>query len=126
MSDNPTPREAAESGLTSRDLLAVAGNLPSDIEREFRDNDLWPYGEMPITFGKHIGKMLNEIPLKYLDDTLSTMGDSWLPRIVRSFVWAAMHTAIHEGVITELKVPNLTWDQLRAQIAKDSPDCPFL
>lgn len=118
-----TVEKTPEGGLSIRDLFFL---LPDKLDEQRTGNDLWPYGELPITFGKYIGIMLEEIPLKYLDETVSTMGETWLPRVVRRFVSACMTASLDEGAITELKVPNLSWRQLKERIVKESPDCSFL
>ena len=117
-----TVRESKERGLSIRDLFVL---LPDELDEKRTGKDLSIY-YFKLPFGKYDGTMLEEIPLRYLDDTVSTMGETWLPRVVRRFVSACMWAASEEGIVIDLKVPNDSWRQLKDRIAKQSPDCPFL
>ena len=70
---------------TSQDFIA---------ERMYRERFIIDQASrILMPFGKHQGKAITEVPLKYLDETISTMPQTWLVRRVREFVDVAMqHT----------------------------------
>lgn len=50
----------------------------------------WEIDNIEIPFGKYQGKMFREVPLRYLDETVSKFPDTWVSRRARDYVDAAM------------------------------------
>lgn len=59
-------------------------------ERLFDETLLGELGEIEMPFGKYVGRMIWDIPLRYLDETISIMPPTWLVRRIREFVDHAM------------------------------------
>lgn len=80
---------------------------------------------MEMSLGKYRGDIIDEIPLKYLDDTISKM-DGWIGRAVQRYVDACMDALMEEGLVTKMRVPNYSWYQLKCRIVEQSPDASYL
>jgi len=73
-------------------------NLKS--ERKWDDMLVGDLSDIVIPFGKYTGKTLGDVPLKYLDEVVSVMPQTWLIRRVIEFVDHAMSHPMASGFST--------------------------
>ena len=60
--------------------------MDNDKERNEMLCRLGTLGLVDIPFGKYAGNKIEDIPLRYLDETISVMPNTWRIRRVREFV----------------------------------------
>jgi uncharacterized protein (DUF3820 family) len=71
-------------------------------------------GQITMQFGKYAGLPLSQIPLCYLDQTISSMPSSWFVRRVQEFVDLVMDNPLF--LCYERTVPNQTFEQIQQEI----------
>jgi len=127
MTDTPKLNEDADGGCPPATCSAVARNVTwkdllisnlkseqlHDAEREYA------LASITMTFGKYVGKSLSEIPLRYLDETVSVMPKTWLVRRVHEFVDLVMDNYHVEGFWVA-KVPHLSSEEIEQIRDSDS------
>jgi uncharacterized protein (DUF3820 family) len=67
--------------------------------------------DQTMPFGKYEGKTLGEIPLRYLDQTVSTMPDTHIVRLIKKFVSCAVEVTCLEFQDTGM-IPNSSFDEM--------------
>jgi len=82
------------------------------------------HSNITIGFGKYESHALGDIPLRYLDETISVMPPTWVTRIAAKYVDSAMELAIIHGFnlggdAMIGRVPNLTISELQASMPSD-------
>lgn len=74
-----------------------------------------------MPFGRFKGEKLGDVPLSYLDQTISVMPQTWFVRQVRTFVDLTMDTNETCGY-DGFPVPNRSWNDLQREFFKDDRD----
>jgi len=70
-------------------------------------------GETVLPFGKYCNHRICDVPLRYLDETISPMPDQWLVRRVKKYVDHVMDICLSMLVVkNDGKIPNKTAEQL--------------
>lgn len=70
-----------------------------------------------MPFGKYQGYMLEDVPLRYLDETVSVMPQTWFIREVIHFVsWAQAYRWEYFGPYRTARLPDESLDQLNSKI----------
>jgi len=100
-------------------LQAIFDCLPGHLEA-WRQERARNIGNFDMPFGKYKGKSINNVPLKYLDQTIGTSGDAWFVNAVRQFVESCMEVAMDK--LDMSTVPNMSWCQIIEAINEVEPD----
>ena len=77
---------------------------------------IWIAEYIHMPFGKHKGTNLVDVPLSYLDETISIMPPTWFVRRVQKFVDCIMAHGQMYGVITTSHAPSKSAKQLLEDI----------
>jgi len=73
---------------------------------------------LTVPFGKYKDKLFGQVPLRYLDQTFSTMPKTWLIRMAILFVDVCMMKVVDEiGDEYFLGPPDKCWNELKGEIA---------
>jgi hypothetical protein len=105
----PTPEEKP---LTEWDVREAVRHALLKSEQHWDAGRAFDLGGIIMPFGKYNGKALCEIPLRYLDGTVSVMPPTWLVRRVQEFVDLAMSRGEWGEVTGRRSVPNATFVEL--------------
>jgi len=92
--------EEMNSFTTLADYIPDA--VAETLNRQARDY----IEKLTMPFGKYKGEDIVNVPLSYLDNTVSTMPCTWFASAIRGYVASVMLCAINEGIVTDAKVPN--------------------
>ena len=117
MSDS-TQEEEIKIVLLHRDsILNIAQQVEDFVSLGKRIEDqeyIASLGEIEMPFGKHKGSSLIDIPLYYLDETVSQMPKTWLIRAVIKFVDGFMKRKewTQEGFGLPASLPNKSANQI--------------
>jgi len=98
-------------GITKSDIPLVL----DEIKYLNSENRHGLISNIILPFGKYLGKRFDEIPLKYLDETISQMPDCWITRMAREYVSLCMWFYMDSDEIFE--IPNKSWEK--------NPSCRF-
>ena len=106
---------------------ALADYIPKAVADEL-DDRAEVIRELKMPFGKYKGTAIFEVPLSYLDQTISIGAPTWFVNSIREFVAKWMRYAISEEVVDQAQVPNLSawqiWVKVDAARRVDSAALP--
>jgi hypothetical protein len=112
---------------TMNSFTALADYIPTAVADEL-DDRAEVIRELKMPFGKYKGTAIFEVPLSYLDRTISGMPPTWFANSIREFVAKWMRCAINEQVVDQAQVPNLSawqiWLEVQAARRADSETLP--
>ena len=94
---------------------ALADYIPTAVADEL-DDRTEVIRELKMPFGKYKGTVIFEVPLSYLDQTISSMPPTWFANSMREFVAKWMRYAISEEVVDQAQVPNLSARQISVKV----------
>jgi hypothetical protein len=107
--------------VSDRGLQLIFEFLPRELE-QLQLQNRQQIGYCAIPFGKYQGTLIKDVPLKYLDQTVSAMGATWFADAVRKYVQTCMHLLLSECEV-KAEVPNMSWARLVTDvIQKRNPD----
>jgi len=91
-----------------QDALTSTG-LKLNRTSKLRRNSL---GQLVMPFGKYNGKIFDEVPLSYLDETISVMPATWLVSVAKEYVMMCMGI-LFNGSLGHIKtVPRHSWNAI--------------
>lgn len=82
------------------------------------DDDFEETKQLIMPFGKYAGRIFADIPLKYLDETVSVMPPTWIIRQAQRFVGASMRSKNKIFSGEKSVVPNASWNDFWPDEAK--------
>jgi hypothetical protein len=84
-----------------------------NIDLEFHINYAEFYSKIIIPFGKYNGKQLGEIPLSYIDQTLSAMPNNYVSRSSSKFIDHVMMIVFNTFDCDDFRgIPNRSWRKI--------------
>jgi uncharacterized protein (DUF3820 family) len=86
-----------------------------ESERIWDQNYCDQLSVLVIPFGKYCGSEIKDVPIRYLDETVSVMPETWFVRRVREFVDAAMWHPMSKAGEQSARACNETFAQLEEE-----------
>lgn len=121
------PEEAGECICGRRDVKEQFERAPIDIVRSVLQDALTStglklnrtaklkrnsLGQLILPFGKYNGKIFDDVPLSYLDETISVMPATWLVTMAKEYVAMCMGI-LFNGSLGHIKiVPRHSWNAI--------------